>query len=155
MPRQITMRAVGRPSGSTVASVIAWAFRMSAKASFSQPSRSGIGSGGSSTGRAGLGMPGLLGGYPTSLAGGPLPIHQGGDDVNDVRRVDRLSQEHVEARGARLAHPEAFGEERHGDRRDVVTRRARSHPSDELEPVLAGQPEVAHDAVHVTGAQDG
>jgi hypothetical protein len=50
-------------------------------------------------------MPGLLGGYPTALAWGPLPIHQGGDDVNDVRRVDWLSQEHIEARSARLAHP--------------------------------------------------
>src|SRR6267142_110388 len=48
------MRADGRPSGSTVASVIACAFRMSARASFSQLSRSGSGSSGSSVGRAGL-----------------------------------------------------------------------------------------------------
>src|SRR2546422_4306898 len=48
------MRAVGRPSGSTVASVIACAFRLSANASFSQLSRSGSGSAGSSVGRGGL-----------------------------------------------------------------------------------------------------
>src|SRR4029077_17454546 len=57
-------------------------------------------------------------------------------------------------RGARLAHPEAFREERHGDRRDVVTRRARSHPPDELAPVLGGHAEVAPDAVDVRGAQE-
>ena len=50
--------------------------------------------------------------------------------------------------------PKAFREERHRDRRDVATRRAGSHPSDELEPVLAGQPEVAHDDVDVSGTQE-
>src|SRR5437667_12797449 len=48
------MRAEGRPSGSTVASVIACAFRISANASFSQLSRSGSGLSGSSAGSAGL-----------------------------------------------------------------------------------------------------
>src|SRR5215468_9418001 len=50
----MTMRADGRPSGSTVASVIAWAFRMSARASFSQLPRIASGSSGSSEGRAAL-----------------------------------------------------------------------------------------------------
>jgi mevalonate pyrophosphate decarboxylase len=50
----MTMRADGRPSGSTVASVIACAFRISANASFSQLARSGSGSSGRSVGRAGL-----------------------------------------------------------------------------------------------------
>src|SRR6267142_5608599 len=66
MPRQITMRADGRPSGSTVARVIACAFRMSAKASFSQASRSGSGSGGRSAGRGGLSIADL---YLTASAG--------------------------------------------------------------------------------------
>src|SRR5262245_6133751 len=116
MPRQITMRAVGRPSGSTVARVIACALRMSAKASFSQPSRSGSGSGGRSTGSAGLGIARLRA-YLTASA---VALHQRGDDADDVGRIDRLAQVHIETGGARLAHPEALREERHGDRGDVA-----------------------------------
>src|SRR5207245_8828136 len=106
------MRAEGRPSGSTVASVIACALRISAKASFSQLSRSGSGSAGRSVGSAGLGMSSLLPeDYLISWARRPPPIHQGGDDVDDVGRVDRLAEVHVEAGGARLADAEPLGKE--------------------------------------------
>src|SRR5439155_9404115 len=155
MPRQITIRAEGRASGSTVARVIACALRMSAKASFSQPSRIGSGYAGRSAGRAGLGI-----GIPyfinreTSSAARTLPIHQGGDDVDDVGRVDRLSKKHVVSGGASLANPESLGEKRHGDRGDIVAHRPRPHPPDELQTVLAGQPEVADDDVDLGGAQD-
>src|SRR5882672_4492972 len=54
MPRHSTRRAEGRPSGSTVASVIACAFLISAKASFCQLARSGIGSAGTGSGSAAL-----------------------------------------------------------------------------------------------------
>src|SRR2546422_8271597 len=54
MPRHSTRRAEGRPSGSTVASVIACAFLISAKASCCQLARSGSGSSGRGSGSAGL-----------------------------------------------------------------------------------------------------
>src|SRR2546426_9193024 len=54
MPRHSTRRAEGRPSGSTVASVIACAFLISAKASCCQLARSGMGSAGRGSGNAGL-----------------------------------------------------------------------------------------------------
>src|SRR5207237_7335966 len=111
------MRAEGRPSGSTVASVIACALRISAKASFSQLSRSGSGSAGRSVGSAGLGMSSLLPeDYLISWARRPPPIHQGGDDVDDVGRGDRRAEVEGEAGGARLAAAEPVGTERHGDR---------------------------------------
>jgi len=87
-------------------------------------------------------------------AGRTLAIHQGGDDVHDVRRVDRLAQEYVVPGGAGLAHPEALREERHGDRGNVVAWRPRAHPADEFEPVLAGQSQIAHDDVDLRGAQE-
>src|SRR5437762_12078444 len=155
MPRQITMRAEGRPSGSTVARVIACALRMSAKASFSQPSRIGSGSAGRCAGRAGLGMaiPYFIS-RETSSGGRTLPIHQGGDDADDVGRVDRLSKKHVVSGGASLANPESLGEKRHGDRGDIVARRPRPHPPDELQTDLAGQPDVADDDVDRGGGRD-
>src|SRR5437899_943225 len=54
MPRHSTRRAEGRPSGTTVASVIACAFLISAKASCCQLARSGSGSSGRGSGSAGL-----------------------------------------------------------------------------------------------------
>jgi hypothetical protein len=74
--------------------------------------------------------------------------------VHDVRRVDRLAQIHVEPGGPRLANAEALGEERHGDRRHVAARRERANRTNELEPVLAGQPEVAHDDVDLGAPQE-
>ena len=90
----------------------------------------------------------------TSSGGRTLPIHQGGDDADDVGRVDRLSKKHVVSGGASLANPESLGEKRHGDRGDIVARRPRPHPPDELQTVLAGQPEVSDDDVDLGGAQD-
>src|SRR2546430_16487673 len=98
------MRAEGRPSGSTVASVIACALRISAKASFSQLSRSGSGSAGRSVGSAGLGISSLLReDYLISSARRPPPIHQGGDDVDDAGRGDRRAGGNRGTRGGRLA----------------------------------------------------
>src|SRR2546426_12309985 len=98
------MRAEGRPSGSTVARVIACALRISAKASFSQLSRSGSGSAGRSVGSAGLGMSSLLReDYLISSARRAPPLHQGGDDVEDVGRGDARGGGDVEYGGARPA----------------------------------------------------
>src|SRR5438445_11554501 len=96
------MRAEGRPSGSTVARVIACALRISAKASFSQLSRSGSGSAGRSVVSAGLGISSLLReDYLISSVRRPPPIHEVGDDVDVVGRVGRRADVLVETRGPR------------------------------------------------------
>lgn len=71
------MRADGRPSGSTVASVIAWAFRMDANASRIQLSRSSSGLSGRGSGSGGC----------TSRPPSPPRYAQGTGDAQRFRNV--------------------------------------------------------------------
>lgn len=68
--------------------------------------------------------------------------------MNDVHRIDRLADKHVEAGGACLAHAKSFMEERdrNGWRSATLTGAPGAEPANELEPILIRQDEVAdHD----------
>ena len=68
--------------------------------------------------------------------------------MNDVHRIDRLADKHVEAGGACLAHAKSFMEERYrySWRRPALIGAPGAEPSNELQPILIRQNEVAdHD----------